>query len=159
MSDAGRRRVSAHLLGRDVGGRAHGHARRRHARRIHHVRDAEVGQHGAEGVLGSQRRPQQDVRGLDVTVDDPRLVHDVQRFAQIGREGCRIPRRDRSAGDERRERAAVDVLHDEEREIVIGEAGVEERHERGVTDRREKPLLGLPPAGFRLFGSRGPRRP
>ena len=100
--DVGRRgrRVTAHLLRRDVGGRADRRAGRGHARRVDEVRDAEVGQDRAERVVGRQRGPQQDVRRLDVAVDDARLVDDVQGFAEVGRDGCRIQGRDRTARDQ-----------------------------------------------------------
>ena len=85
--DVGRgcRRMSAHLLRRDVRGGPHRHSRCGHPRRVRDVGDSEICQHCAERVVGGQGRSKEDVRRLDVAVDDPRC--DARRAE---------PRRDRS---------------------------------------------------------------
>ena len=86
--------------------------RRHRARRFHRFREAEVEHlHGAI-------RPQLDVRGLEITMNNPLLVRGFQRLGDLLRNRQRLGKRDRSTRDALREILALDEFHHERADAV-----------------------------------------
>ena len=100
--------------------------------------------------------PEQDVGRLEVEVQDPRLVGDLQALAQRGEELCDHPRGQRHAtGQALGERAACGVLHDDHQPGPFP-GHLEDAGEGGVTDpgQRLGPVGRLPQPGL----APGPRQ-
>ncbi len=85
---------------------------------------------------------EQDVRGLDVAVDDPARVRGVERAGDLGDDVHRAAGVETAGGaDERPQVRAVDVAHgDVERALVL--ARVVDRDHVGVIDRGGEAGLG-----------------
>jgi hypothetical protein len=77
-----------------------------------HARDPEVDQARAPA------RFDQDVLGLDVAVQDPRLVRGLHRVAHLQGERDRLDRGEPTLARVRRQRAALDVFHREPRPLA-----------------------------------------
>ena len=110
------------------------------ARRRRVLREAEVGQ---VRVL-FRRAGDQDVRRLDVAVHQTAALGGVERVGDLGRRsGRRAP--GSSPPAPRRQRAQVRALDEAHREIehALGLAGLEDRHDVGMVDRRGELSLGL----------------
>ena len=91
---------------------------------------------------------QQDVRGLEVPVDDLVLVGDPHRLRQLlGQHGGAAVRQ-RAGLQEFRERAAVHVLEREKR-ISVMPADFVDLHNVGVAQARDR--LGLPPKSLEIL--------
>ena len=93
------------------------------------VSDAEVEDlHCAGGVF------EHDVRRLDVTMDDARLVGAAERIAHVLEDGELLDDRGgRAPVDHRRERLSRDVLHRDERPVAVF-TGVEDGDDVGVAE-------------------------
>jgi hypothetical protein len=129
------------LLGRDVVDRADPHARlRQPALRAGVLGEAEVGE---VGVIGAVAVGDQDVGGLDVAVDEPARVRDVERAADL-HEDRRGAAWVEPAGalDERAQVGALDEAHRDEQQAV-DLARVVDRHDVRVLERRGDPRLAL----------------
>ena len=99
------------------------------------AREAEVAE--VDLVVGAE----QDVRGLDVAVDEPRVVRGVQRVGDMGHERRRVLRRERpGGGDTLAQIVAVDEPHGDVRPSVAL-AVVVDRDDVGVLDRRRRTRL------------------
>ena len=104
------RRRAFRLLGRQVGGGAHDRPGFRERRLAGRPRDAEVGE------LGAALRVEEDVRGLQVAVDDPVRVRMGEAGGDLGREPLRLEVGQRpTAAEALLERAAAEVFEDEVR--------------------------------------------
>ncbi|ACU76011.1 hypothetical protein Caci_7182 [Catenulispora acidiphila DSM 44928] len=107
------------------------------------VRDPEVGE--VDPAVGLH----QDVGGLQIAVDDALRVDVRQRVGQGGSDPRDLRRRQRSAPDDACQILAVDQRHDEVAPRAVA-AGVPQRDEVRMADRREQPrLLGEAPGEFR----------
>ena len=137
-----RQRVAAHLLRARVVERHHPllEPRQRRVggreRRVEQLGDAEVEQLHAAG------RVDDDVRGLEVAVDDEVLVRVLDRRADV--EEQPQPRLDAQPVGVavRGDRLAVHVLHHEVRQLAVGDAAVEELRDVRMAQRREDLPLG-----------------
>ena len=117
---------------------------RRHHRRAvaceqrrHRLREAEVEKLRAAGR-------EHDVRGFQVAVDDPRLMGLVQRIGNLDRMPQRALQRQRTFRERRRERLAIEVLHDEIGDAVLL-ADVVQRADMRVIELRNRPCLAVEP--------------
>ena len=93
----------------------------------------------------------QDVRRLEVAVDDPLLVRVLHRRADLAEERQPLREAEPVLVAVVGERDALDQLHDEERPAAVGGAGVEDLGDVGVVHQRQGLPLGLEP------GQDGPR--
>lgn len=132
----GRWRLAARLLGRQIRGRAHHESRRRDPVAVEQVRDAEVSQLRVEAAPRHIGRREQHVRRLHVPVHDAGPVHGVQPLGQLGGQLRDLGGGQRSVPQQARQRGTVDELH---HEVVpaVADAGVEQRHERRMAQRRQ----------------------
>ena len=140
----GGRGTAERLLGRQVRGGPEHLAVLRHLRVIRQSRDAEVADR--EAIV----RVEQEVRGLDVAMDDPRGVGDVQpgrglsQPAQRRRDGhplAGVARGSQPIGH----RSAAEVLHDDEGVVAVL-ADVVDRHDVPlVAHLRGRARLALKP--------------
>ena len=139
--------LAQRLLGRHVGRRTHRRARagqvlrrhrqgRRSSRRGHdgllycrHLRQSEV-EHLGMPALGDQ-----DVRRLDVAVDDPLCVRRIQRVGDLDSQVQHLLHRHRCARDQVFERGSVQVFHDDER-TTLGFIDLVNRADVGMVQRR-----------------------
>ena len=80
-------------------------------------------------------RGDEDVRRLDVAVEDARRVRRVQRVDDLERDADRVCLRHGRAGDHPVERAALEVLHRDER-AAVRLADVVDRADAGMVQRR-----------------------
>ena len=113
-------------LGGDVGERARDVAERRQRVELRHLGQAEVEQPHVDLV----RLGEQDVRRLDVPVDDAAAVRVPQRLGDLGADLERVAVDQRAAPQRLAHRAARDVL--------VGDVDV-----RGVARQREDPLAAI----------------
>ena len=128
-------RLALGLLGRHVDRRPDDHPRRGEAgRALQHLRDAEVGE--GEAVVPAD----QDVRRLDVAVEDPRLVRGVERVAQLADPGDGLREGDRRADHPVAERSPFEVRHHEVRQALFV-AVVVDREDVRVVERGDEPGL------------------
>jgi hypothetical protein len=142
--------VELRLLGRHVQGRAHhgpmrcmqGFFRESARGGVHRFSQAEVDdlRHGLVVV-----RRHQDVRGLQIAVDDPLLVSVLHGLADLHEEAQSLrhtrPRRVAVFGD----RYALDVLHHEERPAGLGQAAVEHLGDIRMIHHGQRLALGFEP--------------
>ncbi len=107
-----------------------------------HLREPPVDHHGLAELA------RQDVRRLDVAVDDPALVRVGDRVR--GGDDVRQQREPcgqlRGAADQLLERPAADLAHHVERRTALGRAGVMDRDDRRVLEPRGDPGLAGEPA-------------
>src|SRR5262249_49491539 len=121
------------LLGRHVGERADEPAGLRRTQ-VEEVGDAEVAE------LSDAARVEKDVGRLDVAVDDAAVVRVRERAEDVEREAPHLGGGEvRAAGEPGGERAAGEVLHDEEAEVF---AEIEDLHDVRVAGAA--PDLRLP---------------
>ena len=144
----GRRQLAAGgLLGRHVGRRADHHVgggQRVVAAAV--ARDAEVDQLDDVGLAAGGGH--QQVRRLDVAVDHPARVGLGQRRGGLGDQVDRARWRQRAAlGHQLLQRDAVEQLHREVRQAVVGDAVVEDPDGVGVGERGGGRGLALEPRG------------
>ncbi len=124
-------------LGREVGRRAGDHAGLGEGGVGPGAGDAEVGD------LGLAVGGDQDVRRLDVAVDDPAVVGRGERVGDLGDQAGGGVRGERTLLlDDLREVAALDVLHDEP-VLVAVDREVEDGHDVGVVEGRRVTRLAL----------------
>ena len=144
--DVGRRGRGAalRLLGRDVGRRAHHLAGLREGHPLGGAGDAEVGD--LDPAVGGD----EEVRGLDVAVDDAGGVRHAEGLGRLGEQVAgRLGVEGGTGPQERRERLALDELHHEVgargRRAVVERAGavVVDRRDPRVLQRGRVPGLGL----------------
>ncbi len=126
------------LLRREVSGGAEHCLRPGAAGRVLQPSDAEVEQ--LDLAAGKN-----DVRRLDVTVDESGGMRHLQALADGGRDGDRVVRgkRTRIVEDVPQGSARGEFHHDERRRPV--DAAVEDRHQARVAERRDVPRLALEP--------------
>ena len=93
----------------------------------------------------------QDVRRLQVAVDDPLLVRVLHRRADLAEQRQPVRQAEAVLVAVLGERDALDQLHDEERPAVVGRAGVEDPGDVGVVHQGQGLPLRLEP------GQDGPR--
>ena len=93
----------------------------------------------------------QDVRGLEVAVDDPLLVRVLHRRADLAEQGQPLGEAQPVLVAVVGQRDALDQLHDEEGAAGVGGAGVEDLGDVGVVHQGQGLPLGLEP------GQDGPR--
>jgi hypothetical protein len=88
---------------------------------------------------------EQEVRGLDVTVDDARVVQHLNRVSGLGRQPERLlgP----AVPDLLGQRAAPDVVHDEVGPVVL-DAHVVHAYDTGAGDPTQQPRLGEEPLPY-----------
>ena len=110
------------------------------------LRDAEVGdEHAAVGR-------QQDVRRLDVAVDDAAAVRGVERVGDLGQDRDGLARFHGTVLVEVvAQRRAVDELHHDRFEMILG-AGVVDRDDRRVRQPRGGDCFASEPRDERLVG-------
>ena len=126
-----RERRATGLLGGDVLGRAEDGARGRHAQLALHLRQPEVQQlHEVGGVP----RQQVDVVRLDVAVDDAQLVRPPERLRHLQRDAQRARHVQVALGNLLVERDAVQELHREVDQAVVGLAEVRDVDDVLVVD-------------------------
>ena len=132
----GRRAAAARLLGGHVAGRTDDRGARAVGAALSEPGDAEV------AYLHPPLGRDQDVGGLDVTVDHALGVGLRECLAQLLGDPRRLPRSDRAALEPGGEALTVDELGDVE-EALVGLADVEDLDDARVTDAREQPRLAL----------------
>jgi hypothetical protein len=139
---AGIRRHAAGLLGRHVRGRPHHGALARDGRRalfgVQELGQAEV--QDGHVIVAIRERAHDDVRRLEVTVDDVQAVRVSQRGQHAAQDAQRAPEPRAALREQRGEVLARQVLHDHERALAV-EPEVRDGHDVGVRERRER--LGL----------------
>ena len=131
---------AAHLLGRHVDHRAGGGASRGHLSRV--GLDLAVGQRlGREELrdsevedLGVTAARDDDVRGLDVAVDDLLVVRGLERVGELDGEVERIVQGKGALPNPRLEGLALDVLHGDER-LAVALADLVDLADVGVIER------------------------
>ena len=129
------------LLGRDVRGGAEHRAGGGELADQVRAGDAEVGEH--ERAV----RPDQQVAGLHVAVHDALLVRRVQRVGGLRQQRHRAGRGQPADAAERGgERVALDVLHHQERDVLVAAEVVDVDH-AGVVDGGHGPGLAAEPLG------------
>ena len=117
----------------------------------HDLREAEVEE------LDPGRR-EHHVAGFQVAVEDALAVRRVQRARDLNGPRQRLLDRNRSLRDTRRQRLALEVLHDEKRRLILL-ADVEERADVAVTQLGDGTRLALEAlAQFRCGGDVGRQR-
>ena len=129
VADGGRD-LAHGLLGRQVLGGAHDHARSGQVDLARRARDAEVRQ------LHHAIRANNNVRGLDVAVHDARARGSAQRHRDLNEDRHEVLGRDAGAAAQViRQRVAVDELHDDPADAVflarilgVGDIRVRDRH-------------------------------
>ena len=115
-----RRRLAARLLGRQVARRPEHGARQRERVDTARRGDPEVRDHHVRVAV------EQEVRRLDVAVDDALLVRAVERDSGLGEPLQRLSGRDAALAEPIVDGAAVEVLHDDVRLLPVL-ADVEDR--------------------------------
>jgi hypothetical protein len=113
------------LLGREKGGGAHPRARSRHATLLLEASQSEV-EHLHLAVAGDE-----DVLGLEVAVDHPRLVRGGQEIERAVGDREHLRRSDPTIGTRGGdvfERAAFEQLHHEEGRTILGDVVVEDSY-------------------------------
>ena len=144
MSEAGRRLLAAGLLRAEVVDRAEGRPGQRHLGLGDRPRDPEVDD------LDPPVRPDQDVAGLHVAVDEASGVGGGEGPRDAGPDPRDLARRQRAAPpQDRREVLAVDQLHDDVRAARVL-AVVVDRDDVGVAERGRR--LRLLPEARREVG-------
>ena len=138
--------VLGELLGRHVGQRADDHPGLGELRGVrigvHEEREAEVED------LRLARGGEHDVAGLQVAMENAALVGAVERVGDRGAESGQVVERQRARVEPRLERAAGDVLHDQEVGAVLG-VEVEDGGDAGVGEAGEHVRLAAEAlAGF-----------
>ena len=84
---------------------------------------------------------QEEVRGLDVAMDDAARVRDAERLGDAAHEGDGVAKTDRPARDARGERLALEPLHRDVELAARAQPVVDVAHDGGVAQRREHPRL------------------
>ena len=104
-------------------------------------------------MLAALAGSDEDVGGLDVTMDETAGMSGVERVGDPGQEADHTARGEGTVpGDERVEVRAFDVAHGQE-ELALGLAGLEDGHDVGVVDRgREARLREEPGAELGIGG-------
>ncbi len=150
-----RARVAHGLLGRHEGGRPQQLARAREPPRVAVARDPEVEEHGRAV------RPQEDVVGLEVAVDDPLRVHGPQRVGERAEHLGRAARLERRAAVGERghgaERPALDQLRDQVGPVGRAPELMHEQHVR-MPDLGQRLRLALEPGQGLDVGLAGDRQ-
>jgi hypothetical protein len=103
--------------------------------------DAEIAQpqYGTSGTSGFE----QQVRGLDVPVHQPRRVHLIERTEQLRQQFRRIPLRQRpEVGQQTAHRTTADQIHRQQSLIVLSRPAVRTQHMRMI---QPEPLLAYEP--------------
>ena len=136
--------LAAHLLGRGVVGRQHPHARHRPRRQlgvvgIEQLGDAEVQE------LGCAVRRHDDVRGLDVAVDDQVAMCVTHGFADHEEEPQPFLEREVLIARVRVDRPSLDVLHHQVGPSIARGPAVDESRDVRVLQRGEDLPLGPEP--------------
>ena len=152
--------LAAGLLRRHVGGGSHhdtlpcagnrGHVRLRCGRRSH-LGEAEIEHFHAIA------RPDEDVGGFDVAVDDARAMRGVQRVGDLGAHVEGGVQAQRTGGEPILQRRALQILHDDERPPVLL-ADVVDGADVRVVERRRRLRLAREPAQGLGVASRALRR-
>ena len=150
---AGVARAPLDLLGREVARGADDGAGPREVARARRLRDAEVGD--LDRTFGRD----EDVRGLDVAVDDPVAVRVVECGGHLARHAQRFGDGERAVVvDDAAQRGAVDELHDDVGDVVVL-ARVVGRDDVGVSELgggdRLAPEPGPQPVVERQLGVEG----
>ena len=143
--DGRRRGLAAGLLGREIAGRPEHGSRSREGVQTDGARDAEIGD------LHRALLVEEEVRGLDVAVDDATRVGRVERRGGLRKPRQRSPRRLRPfLGDPLGERAVRDVLHHDVRPPLVL-ADVEDRDDvRRIGEPRSREGLACEAAADAL---------
>ena len=90
-------------------------------------------------------RPDEDVLGFDIAVDDACRVRGVQRGGDLGAEVEGGVQAQRTGGEPIFQRRALEILHDDERPLVLL-ADVVDRADVGVVQRRRRLRFAREPA-------------
>ena len=110
---------AAHVLGRDVPGRAKELLVQRERRLAGELRDAEVGElHELRVVIALVLAHEQDVLGLEIAMDDAHLMRASERARHLHADAGGARPREATALDVHEQRIAFDELHDEIRDAV-----------------------------------------
>ena len=132
--------VSGCLLGRDVHGRPHHHARHGEGLAVigvsvHHLGDAEVEDLQQHGLAVHH----EDVLRFEIPVDDPAIVGGLQAGADLHQVGEHLPGRELALlGDDLAQLEPVEVSHDIEQPAIFQPAVVIHLDDVGVLDVRER---------------------
>lgn len=133
---------AADLLGGQVGGRPDDGARSRVARAVGEVGDAEVGELRPVAAARHARLREEDVRGLDVAMDDPGAMHDVEGRGELPDQARRLVGIQWTVLQSSGERLTLDELHHEVLRLAGHDLRVVEGHERGMVQRGQQGHLG-----------------
>ncbi len=123
------RAFPAGLLGRDVVDRPDEVTRFGHLRVVVALGEPEVGQ------IGVVADADQHVLGLDVAMGESLRVRGVERLGHLRQQAQRPPVVELAPQDQILERGALDHAHRQE-QPVVGLAGLVDRHDVGVVERR-----------------------
>ena len=115
--------------------------------------DAEIGD--ADRLVGRE----EEIRRLDVAVDDPAGVCDVERSARLVEPAERLLLPGRAGPEALGERAPGRVLHDDEGEPVLVLADVVDRDDERLAGQARRHLSLAHEAGLELLVLRGSARP
>ncbi|MCZ7678553.1 MAG: hypothetical protein M5U28_07170 [Sandaracinaceae bacterium] len=144
----------AELLGGHEARRADGDPGGGEALGRQHARDAEVEEHGPR--VAPDRARQEDVRGLDVAVDDPGVVNARERARERARETDRLGHGQRPAREPVLQRLSVEQLEDLEGPVLVVDAEVQHLHDAfGAYSRRGARLSQEPLGPRRVVAHRG----
>ena len=144
-------RVAADLLGAAVVDRAEKRARVRHVPRARALGETEVAQVRVPAGLGEQ-----DVRGLEVSMDQRFRVRGVERAADLlGNSQCVSPGQRVALADQALQARAVHVAHREVEDAIDLVRVVDRDHVRVVERRGELGLAQEPGAKAGIVGVRG----